>query len=344
MIRAPAARYPAVMSPTLADLPRFALFSEPSPLAPLARLSAALGDRAEVWIKREDLLPLAFGGNKLRNLEYLVGAALAEGADSLVTAGRRWSNHGRLTAAAGAVAGLEVHLVLSGPPTDPPNPGRRLDELLGAQVHQASTDDRAEREALVATVLADLRASGRHPYSIGVGGGGAIGAAGQVRAADELLDQARARKLAIDTIVLPSATGGTQAGLIAGLAAAGGPPIEVVGFAVAHPVEALQPAIAGILAALGDRMGRAFDPRAIVLDGSQRGSGYGRPTDEALAATRLLATTEGLLVDPIYTAKALAGLVAGVRAGRFDDQRVVFWHAGGLPGLFEPLEDLPIER
>jgi 1-aminocyclopropane-1-carboxylate deaminase/D-cysteine desulfhydrase-like pyridoxal-dependent ACC family enzyme len=122
MIRAADGGYPAAMVQSLPDLPRFPLIGGPSPLAPLRRLSTALGGRAEVWIKREDLLPLAFGGNKLRNLEMLVGAALAEGADCLVTAGRRWSNHCRLTAAAGAVAGLDVHLILSGPPTDPPNP------------------------------------------------------------------------------------------------------------------------------------------------------------------------------------------------------------------------------
>src|SRR6478672_8960669 len=135
--------------PAIAALPRFPLLDGPSPLQHLPRFSAALGGRADVWIKREDLLPLAFGGNKLRNLEFLVGAALAEGADTLVTSGRRWSNHARLTAAAGAKAGLAVHLVLSGPPVDPPNAGVRLDELLGATVHQARTDDRAERSAIV---------------------------------------------------------------------------------------------------------------------------------------------------------------------------------------------------
>ena len=203
------------------EVPRFALIDGPSPFAPLPRFSAALGGRAEVWIKREDLLPLAFGGNKLRNLEPLVRAALAEGADCLVTAGRRWSNHCRLTAAAGAVAGLEVHLVLSGPPTDPPNPGARLDELLGATIHQAATAERAEREALVAGVTADLRAAGRHPYVIGVGGGGVLGASGQLRAAAELLEQASDRSVDVAAVVLPSATGGTQAGLLAGLRAGG---------------------------------------------------------------------------------------------------------------------------
>ena len=122
MIRADADGYAAAMPPSSPDLPRFPLTGGPSPLAPLVRLSATLGGRAELWIKREDLLPLAFGGNKLRNLETLVGAALAAGADCLVTAGRRWSNHCRLTAAAGAIAGLDVHLVLSGPPADRPIP------------------------------------------------------------------------------------------------------------------------------------------------------------------------------------------------------------------------------
>src|SRR4249919_2960833 len=126
-----------VVPPGIAALPRFPLLDGPSPLQRLERFSAAIGGDAEVWIKREDLLPLAFGGNKLRNLELLVGAALAEGADTLITSGRRWSNHCRLTAAAGAKAGLAVHLVLTGPPPAPGDegPNQRLDALLGATVH-----------------------------------------------------------------------------------------------------------------------------------------------------------------------------------------------------------------
>src|SRR5439155_6028138 len=135
----------------IAALPRFPHGHGPSPLMPLRRLSAGLGDAAEIWIKGEDLLPLAFGGNKLRNREFLVGAAIAEGADTLVTAGRRWSNHCRLTAAAGARAGLAVHLVLTGPPPahGDEGPNQRLDELLGATVHVTATDDRADRAAPV---------------------------------------------------------------------------------------------------------------------------------------------------------------------------------------------------
>src|SRR6478672_8912519 len=139
MIRAGTIRRVVTWIPDPKRFPRFGLLDGPSPLTPLPRFSEALGGKVEVWIKREDLLPLAFGGDKLRNLAFLIGAALAEGADALVTVGRRWSNHARLTAAAGAQAGLEVHLVLSGPPTDPPNPGVVLDRLLGAAVHQAAT-------------------------------------------------------------------------------------------------------------------------------------------------------------------------------------------------------------
>lgn len=315
--------------PPMSPMPRFRLFDGPSPLHPLPRLSAALGGRVEVWVKREDLLPLAFGGNKLRNLEFLVGAALAEGADTLVTSGRRWSNHARLTAAAGATAGLAVHLVLSGPPVDPPGPGVRLARMLGATVHQLATADRAERDDEVARVAAELSAAGGRPYVIGVGGSGPIGAWGQVLAGRELLEQASAVGVTVHRIVLPSATGGTQAGLTVAVP----PTIRVTGILVARPAVELRPMIAATIADLG-----GIDPVPIELDGSQLGEGYGRPTDAARSAADLLARSEGLLVDPIYTAKALAGLIAGVRSGAWDGELVVFWHAGGLPGLFEPMD------
>ena len=323
--------------------PRFALIDGPSPLARLARFERVLGGHAELWIKREDLLPLAYGGNKLRNLEYLVGAALADGADTLVTVGRRWSNHARLTAAAGARAGLDVHLVLSGPATDPVNPGIRLAELLGATVHQAATADRAERTSLVEAVVADLRAAGRRPAVIGAGGAGVTGAIGQVRAGQELAQQAADLGFELDGVVVPSATGGTQAGLVVGLRTADVATV-VHGIAVTPPAE-LRPTVETLIAQL-----RAVDGLAtageddVRVDGDQLGEGYGIPTPAADDATRLLARTEGILVDPIYTAKALAGLIARARDGTFDGRRVVFWHAGGTPGLFEPLDRSAIEQ
>ena len=326
--------------PAIAALPRFALLGGPSPLARLERFSAALGagSAAEVWIKREDLLPLAFGGNKLRNLEFLVGAALADGADTLITSGRRWSNHCRLTAAAGARAGLAVHLVLTGPPPSAGDegPNQRLDELLGATVHVTATDDRAERAALVESVATDERAAGRRPFVIGVGGTGPIGASGQVLAGLEVADQLAAAGVGAATVVLPSATGGTHAGVTTGLSLAAPPVRGVIGIAVASPAAELRPTIDAILDGLAPLAGVRVPSAAIVLEDDQLGAGYGRPTAAADEAARLLARTEGILVDPIYTAKALAGLVARVRAGRLRGP-VVFWHAGGTPGLFETL-------
>jgi 1-aminocyclopropane-1-carboxylate deaminase/D-cysteine desulfhydrase-like pyridoxal-dependent ACC family enzyme len=324
-------------SPDPARFPRFPLLEGPSPLQPMPRFSAALGGRAEIWIKREDLLPIALGGNKLRNLEFLVGAALAEGADSLVTSGRRWSNHARLAAAAGARAGLAVHLVLSGPPTEPPGPAVRLSRELGATVEVTETDNRGERDATVERVAGERRAAGRRPYVIGVGGSGLVGAIGQVLAGIELATDAAAAGFVPDEVVLASASGGTQAGLLTGLATAG-LPTKVQGFAAAHPGERLRPAIAAILAELSTLPGLTpVADAAIEIDDGVLGRGYGIPTTEAGEAARLLATTEGILADPIYTAKAVAGLVARLRSGALDGKRVVFWHAGGTPGLFEPL-------
>jgi 1-aminocyclopropane-1-carboxylate deaminase/D-cysteine desulfhydrase-like pyridoxal-dependent ACC family enzyme len=314
----------------MASPPRFALFDAPSPLQPMPRFCEALGGRTEIWIKREDLLPLAFGGNKLRNLEFLVGAALAEGADTLITSGRRWSNHARLTAAAGARAGLRVHLVLSGPPVDPPGPGVRLAEAFGATVHLLATADRDEREAKVTEVAAEVTAQGGRPYIIGVGGTGVVGAYGQLVAAREVLAQADDIALGIDRIVLPTATGGTQAGLRAGL----GPATRVTGIVVARSANELRPVIERTIAGLGG----SVDTADIELDERFIGAGYGRPTPAAREAADMLARTEAILVDPIYTAKALAGLIAGVRSGAWDRERIVFWHAGGLPGLLEPLD------
>ena len=316
----------------MADPPRFRLFDAPSPLQPVPRFcDSVLDGRVELWIKREDLIPLAFGGNKVRNLEFLVGAALAEGADTLITSGRRWSNHARLTAAAGARAGLAVHLVLSGPQVEPPGPGIRLAEAFGATVHRLASADRREREAMVADVAARVRAGGGRPYVIGVGGTGAIGAYGHLLAARELLDQASTISLGIDRVLLATATGGTQAGLLAGLP----PTVAVTGMVVARSTDELRP----VIARTASDLGRAVDPDAIDLDERHIGAGYGRPTAAARTAGDLLARTEAILVDPIYTAKALAGLIAGVRSGAWDGDRIVFWHAGGLPGLFEPLED-----
>jgi 1-aminocyclopropane-1-carboxylate deaminase/D-cysteine desulfhydrase-like pyridoxal-dependent ACC family enzyme len=304
-------------------------------------LSRALGDRAELWIKREDLGPLAFSGNKLRNLEFLLGAALADGADTVITSGRRWSNHCRLTAAAGAKLDLQVEIVVSGPPVAH-SPNLALIQELGATVHQAATDDRRERETLVARIREAAEAAGRRVRVIPVGGSEPVGAWGHVLAALEVAQQAAAAGFSPDAIVLPTATGGTQAGLLVGSMLGIHPSPAIQGIVVAKSSAELRPVIEGLVRSLSTMAG--IDPPIdrIELEDGQLGPGYGVPTDAAAEAARLLARSEGTLVDPVYTAKGLAGLVAMVRSGRLDGRRAIFWHGGGLPALFEPGE--PGER
>jgi 1-aminocyclopropane-1-carboxylate deaminase/D-cysteine desulfhydrase-like pyridoxal-dependent ACC family enzyme len=207
--------------------------------------------------------------------------------------------------------------------------------MLGATVHVATTDQRTEREAIVQGVVRDLRSKGRRPYLVGVGGSGPIGAAGQVLAGIETVAQARAAGFEPGAIVLPSATGGSHAGLAMGARLARSD-ARIVGIAVAAPSDELRPAIADLLAGLEPLTGIAVNPAEIELSDEERGPGYGVRTADADAAARLLARTEGILVDPVYTAKALAGLAARARDGRLRGP-VLFWHAGGTPALFEDL-------
>lgn len=326
------------MDHPLPELPRVRLLDGPTPLQPLPGLSRALGDRAALWIKREDLGPLAFSGNKLRNLEFLLGAALQAGADTVVTSGRRWSNHCRLTAAAGAKLGLRVHLVISGPAV-PRSPNLALIDELGATVHQAATDDRDEREALVARVAADETGAGHRVRVIPVGGSEPAGAWGHVLAALEAADQAAAAGFQPDAIVLPTATGGTHAGILVGSTLGIQPPPRVHGVVVAKTAAELRPVVERLVRPLAEMAGIQPPIDRIELDDGQIGGGYGRPTPASTEAARLLARSEGMLVDPVYTAKGLAGLIALVRAGALDGRRAIFWHGGGLPSLFEPLDE-----
>ena len=321
--------------PTLPDLPSARLLDGPTPLQPMPGLSRALGDRAELWIKREDLGPLAFSGNKLRNLEFLLGAAIADGADTIITSGRRWSNHCRLTAAAGAKLGLRVEIVVSGPAV-PHSPNLALIEVLGATVHQAQTDDRAEREAIVSRLAAEASANGRRAKVIPVGGSEPAGAWGHVLAALEVADQAGAAGFTPDAIVLPTATGGTQAGLLVGATLGMDPDPRVVGIVVAKTGAELRTVIEGLVRPLAAMAGIEPPLARIELSDAQIGEGYGIPSPAADEASRLIARSEGLLVDPVYTAKGLAGLIALVRSGALDGRRAIFWHGGGLPALFEP--------
>ena len=230
--------------------------------------------------------------------------------------------------------------MLSGPPLDPPGPGTRLAEALGATVHQLATADRDERDATVARVVAELRAAGRRPFVIGVGGSGLPGTYGQFEAASEAFGQLAALDVRPQRPV-PAVGDGRDPGR------AGRRERRRRAASTARSSASSSPDRRPSSGRRSRRRSpvsrrwsgrRRVPPEAIVLDGSQFGDGYGRPTAAAEEATRLLGRTEGILVDPIYTAKALAALVARARSGELDGQTVVFWHAGGTPGLFEPLD------
>jgi L-cysteate sulfo-lyase len=290
----------------------------PTPLEPAPRLAARVGLRpGDLWLKRDDLTSLGGGGNKVRKLEHTAGAAVAEGADLLVTTGAAQSNHARATAAAACRLGMRCLLVLAGDPPDTPAGNLSLDNLLGADVHWAG--EHTDLEALAAELADRGRSEGARPYVVPFGGSGPIGARGYVSCARELEQQAPD----VRHVVVAVGSGGTMAGLVAGLGAD-----RVIGVptgAVADPAAR----VAGMLAELG-----------VATDGlrfrdDQVGPGYGVLTDAARAALSETARTEGVVLDPVYTAKAMAGLRAAVRDGQIrPGERTVFVHTGGLPGLF----------
>lgn len=323
--------------------PRFPLATLPSPLERARRLEASLSAGGipavpRIYLKRDDLLSLGMGGNKIRNLEFSVGAALAAGATDVVTAGRQQSNHCRLTAAACARAGLRAHLVLTGAPPPVRTGNLLLDDLLGATMYFTGSDDRDRRAELVQHVADGIVKDGGSPYVIPVGGSDAVGAAGHALAAAEILQQCDTLGETPSAIVLATATGGTQAGLLAGLRSMDAA-VPVLGFAVAKSADALHQIVFRLAADVARHLrAGTIDPAAVHVDGTMLGEGYATPTAAATAAIEALARAEGVFADPVYTGKALAGLLALVRAGRFrDDETVVFLHTGGAPALFADL-------
>jgi D-cysteine desulfhydrase family pyridoxal phosphate-dependent enzyme len=325
------------------DLPRLRLAQLPTPLERASRLEEAL--RAEgtrpprMYIKRDDLLSLAMGGNKIRNLEFSLGAAIADGVTDVITMGRAQSNHCRLTAAACVRAGLRAHLVMSGARPAAAKGNLLLTELLGASVHFTGTDDRAMRDATAARICEEIAARGGRPLLLPVGGSDARGAVGHALLAHEIVRQCEAAGETPDVIVLATATGGTQAGLIVGLRVLA-LDTRVVGFTVHEPAVETSHKVAALAAAgVAILMGTSrMEPAAVCVDDTQFGAGYGVPSPAGTDALLLLARTEGLVLDPVYTAKAMAGLLALVREGRLtEDSSVVFVHTGGAPALFADL-------
>ncbi|MGN5381546.1 D-cysteine desulfhydrase [Streptomyces sp. MUSC 14] len=299
------------------------LGSFPTPVEPAPRLAAALGLGPEdLWIKRDDLTGPGGGGNKIRKLEWTAGAALAEGADTLVTTGAPQSNHARLTAAAAARLGLAAVLVLRGEPGAARSGNLALDGLFGARIAWAGEVDRAGLDAAAADVCARLRAEGARPALIPFGGSGVLGARGYVRCGEELDEQLPELR----TVVVALGSGGTMAGLVAALGA--GAVLGVDVGALADPAAA----VAEFATPLTSRQVTAEELR---VRRDQVGDGYATLTGPAAEALRLAARTEGLVLDPVYTGRALAGLRAAVADGDIrPGEKTVFVHTGGLPGLF----------
>jgi 1-aminocyclopropane-1-carboxylate deaminase/D-cysteine desulfhydrase-like pyridoxal-dependent ACC family enzyme len=323
----------------LAAPPRVSLATLPTALEP----GPTLPGGARLWVKRDDLTGLGMGGNKARKLELLCGAAQAEGADTLVTVGAGQSNHCRMTAAAGARLGWPVHLVLGGDAPATPAGNQLLSTLFGAEAHFPGVTAWPALEEAKDAVAADLRAAGRHPYAIPIGGSTPVGAVGFAAAFVELRDQCRAVNIAPRAVVHATSSGGTHAGLLAGravVAAAGDPVPDLLAFAVAKGI-LIDPGYTAELAdAALDHVGIGdvrVDERDVHLDGGALGLDYGEPTAAADAALRWAARHGGWVLDRVYTAKAFAGLLALAEEGRWgEDDDVVFWHTGGQPALFAP--------
>ena len=317
---------------------RVALVHAPTPLEPLERLSAELGG-PRLWIKRDDCTGLAGGGNKSRKLEYVVAAAEAAGADALLTFGALQSNHARQTAAAAARRGLACDLVLTDSvPREVDGYGRGgnllLDALLGARIHRLEPGEEAAVRA--ERIIAEHAAAGRHCVEVALGASDPVGALGYVRCADEVRAQCAQADIRPVAVLHASASGGTQAGLLAGLRAAGDG-LRVIGVDVWHPdVQVVVDRVRGIASATLERIapGVRLRPADVeVLDGFL-GPGYGLPSAEMVEAVQRLARSDGILLDPVYSGKAFAALLALVRAGAFAaDEDVVFLHTGGTATL-----------
>ncbi|UCO98413.1 D-cysteine desulfhydrase [Metapseudomonas lalkuanensis] len=325
-----------MLNAALARFSRLELVPSPTPLEKLERLSRQLG--RDVFVKRDDITPFALGGNKVRKLEFLAADALAQRADTLVTAGAIQSNHVRQTAALAARLGLGCVALLENPigTSDSNylgNGNRLLLDLFGTEVELVPNLDNADE--LLAATGERLRAAGKRPYLVPIGGSNALGALGYVRAGLELAEQIKASGEHFSAVVLASGSAGTHAGLALALEHAL-PGTRVVGVTVSRPDATQRPKVEGLLQRTAELLGvpvpaglkvelwdQYFFPR------------YGEPNAGTLAAVRQVASHEGLLLDPVYTGKAFAGLLDGIAKGAFEgDGPVLFLHTGGSPALF----------
>jgi L-cysteate sulfo-lyase len=326
------------LSIALAKFPKVRLGHLPTPLEPMDRLSEILGG-PRLWVKRDDCTGLSSGGNKTRKLEFLMADAQQKGADTIITQGATQSNHARQTTAAAAKLGMGCHILLedrtgSNDPSYILNGNVLLDQLHGASISKrgSGADMNAEMEILAKK----LTAEGKHPYIIPGGGSNPIGALGYVNCARELAEQAANTGLKIDALVHATGSAGTQAGLVTGLAAIKSD-IHLLGIGVRAPQEKQEQMVFDLATKTAAHLdtGLVIPRDHVRANCNYVGAGYGLPTDGMIKAIKLLAQSEGLLFDPVYSGKGLDGLIDQVRDGYFDGMdNVVFLHTGGSAALF----------
>lgn len=323
----------------LSRFPRISLAHLPTPLEPMPRLTEALGG-PNLWIKRDDCTGLSTGGNKTRKLEFLMGQAVEQGADTIITQGATQSNHARQTTAAAAKLGLECHVLLedrtrSDDKSYVYNGNVLLDQLHGSTISKRPGD--TDMNMAMEELAAQLRADGKKPYIIPGGGSNEVGALGYVNAAAELLTQANDRHLKIDHVVHATGSAGTQAGLVLGLEALNSG-IPVYGVGVRAPKEKQEEMVFSLAERTADYMGLkpgVIQREAVVANSDYVGDGYGLPTAAMVEAVKMLAQYEGILLDPVYAGKGMSGLIDLIRKGHFKKgENVVFLHTGGSVALF----------
>ncbi|HEY2684185.1 MAG TPA: D-cysteine desulfhydrase [Steroidobacteraceae bacterium] len=327
----------------LSGFPRLRLAHLPTPLEHLERLSRELNG-PEIWIKRDDCTGMSSGGNKTRKLEFLMGEARARDADIVLTQGATQSNHARQTAACAAKLGLACHLLLEDrtkkTDSDYTQSGNvLLDRLHGASIEYRDANPDMNGEML--KVAERMRSEGRKPYAIPGGGSNPVGALGYLNAAIELVHQANESGLKIDHVVHATGSAGTQAGLIAGLKGIRSG-IPLLGVSVRAPKDRQEENVFKLACATAELVGApgAVSREDVVADSDYVGSGYGFSTPGSIEAIKMLARLEGILLDPVYTGKGMAGLIALIRRGSFKKgQNVVFIHTGGSAGLFGYVKD-----
>ena len=331
----------------VSGFPRVALAHLPTRLEFLPRLSEHLGG-PEIWVKRDDCTGLATGGNKTRKLEFSMGEALEQGADTIVTVGAVQSNHVRQTAAAAGKLGMRCEVLLEHRVRDPGelylNSGNvLLDRILGANLREYEKG--TDFDAAMRAVAAEVRAAGGAPYLIPGGASNPVGALGYVGCAEELLQQCEAQDVVFDHAVLASGSAGTHAGFSVGLRASGSD-LPILGIGVSVPRDEQEAKVWELAQQTAAFVGHpeCVVRTDIVADCNYIGPGYGEPTDAMNEAVLMLARLEGLLFDPVYSGKALAGMIDYIRSGRFTEgQKILFLHTGGVAGLFAYADILKLD-